>query len=56
MQRYGATLRQAYGVVQKDYVSVPDAVLADTAALAPYFRAACRHVQTLKAKPTKRAR
>src|SRR5208283_4803969 len=37
LQRFDARLQEAYGIVQKDYVRVPDAVLADTAVLAPYF-------------------
>jgi hypothetical protein len=53
MARFDAPLHAAYGVVQKDYVSVPDAVLEDTATLAPYFAAAWRHVQTLKPKASK---
>ena len=51
---HGARLMEAYGVVQKEYVAVPDALLADTEALAPYFRASHDHVAGLKAKPTTR--
>ena len=56
LQRFGATLQEAYGIVQKEYVRVPDAVLADTAALAPYFLASWRHTQSLKPKPTTKRR
>ncbi len=49
---YGAALMEAYGVVQKEFVAVPDALLADTEALAPHFRASHDHVAGLKAKPT----
>jgi hypothetical protein len=47
-------LHQAYGVVQKEYVSVPAETLADTASLTPYLAAAWRCAHTLKSKPTKR--
>lgn len=56
MERFGATLHQAYGVIQKDYVSVPAGVLADTALLAPYLAASWRHVQTLKPKASRKVR
>jgi hypothetical protein len=55
MRRFDAALHRAYGVVQKEYVSVPADVLADTASLTPYLAAAWRHVHALKAKPNKRA-
>ena len=54
MQRYDAPLHQAYGVVQKEYVTVPASLLNDVAQLAPYFQAGYRHVETLKPKATKR--
>ncbi len=54
MARFDAPLHRAYGVAQKDYVSLPAEVLAETPLLAPYFAASWRHVQTLKPKPTKR--
>ena len=54
--RYGACLHQAYGIVQKEYVAVPDALLADTDELRPHFAASHRYAQTLRPKPTKKAR
>ena len=54
MDRHGASLQEAYGIVQKEYVSVPSALLADTGALAPYFRAGHDYVAKLKPKATKR--
>jgi hypothetical protein len=51
---FNATLHQAYGVVQKEYVSVPAETLADTASLTPCLAAAWRYVHTLKSKPTQR--
>jgi hypothetical protein len=56
LQRFDARLQEAYGIVQKDYVRVPDAVLADTAVLAPYFLTSWRHTEGLKPKPTKKRR
>ena len=43
-----------YGVVQPEYVSVPAALLADTAELAPYFALSVEYARTLKPKPTTR--
>jgi len=54
MARFGARLQEAYGIVQKEYVAVPDAVLRDTATLAPYFAASLAYVSSLKPKPTRR--
>jgi hypothetical protein len=54
LTQYDATLRVAYGIVQKEYVAVPDAMLADTAGLAPWFAASYAHVGTLTPKPTRR--
>ena len=38
----------------KEFVAVPDALLADTDALRPYLESSYRYVQTLEPKPTKR--
>ena len=54
MQRYAAPLHQAYGVVQKEYVTVPADVLNDAGALGPYFQASHDFVARLKPKATKR--
>jgi hypothetical protein len=54
---HGGKLHEAYGVVQKEYVTVPGAVLAgtaDTAAMRAAFEASYRYVQALKPKPTKK--
>ena len=55
MRRYDAPLHQAYGIVQKEYVTVPAGLLEETETLAPFFRAGFRLVESLKPKPTKRA-
>jgi hypothetical protein len=41
-----------YGVVQKEYVAVPEALLANTAELAPYFAQSVEYAKSLKPKPT----
>jgi TfoX N-terminal domain len=51
---HGTTLHTAYGVVQKEFVDVPDDLFADTAAMAPWFAASLDWVGSLKPKPTKR--
>jgi hypothetical protein len=44
----------AYGVVQKEYVTVPDSLLGKTKELARYFEIGYQYVRTLKPKPTKK--
>ena len=56
MARYGATLHQAYGIVQKEYVTVPDDLLADTEELRPWFETSVGYVSGLKPKATTRKR
>lgn len=41
-----------YGTLMKEYVAVPDALLAKTAQLKPYFVASYAYAESLKAKPT----
>ena len=52
---YHTTLYHAYGIVQKEYVTVPDDLLAALEELAPYFRISFDYAKTLKPKATKRA-
>ncbi len=51
LKKYKTTLFEAYGVVQKEYVTVPDALL-NTKELKKYFELSYRYAQTLKAKPS----
>ena len=44
----------AYGIVRKEYVAVPDALLLKTGELKKYFDASYEHVRSLKPKPTTR--
>jgi hypothetical protein len=43
-----------YGALMKEYVDVPDALLAKTGELKPYFDASIAYVLTLKPKPTRK--
>ncbi|MBS0298020.1 MAG: hypothetical protein JSR45_17100 [Proteobacteria bacterium] len=52
LQAHGARLHEAYGIVQKEYVAVPDALLADTGRLGPHFAESLAYANSLKPKPT----
>jgi len=54
LKKYKTTLFEAYGVVQKEYVTVPDALLKNTKELRKYFDMSYRYVQTLKPKPSRK--
>jgi hypothetical protein len=54
LKKYKAKLCEAYGVVQQEYVEVPDALLAKTAEIKRYFDASYDYVSTLKPKATGR--
>ena len=54
LQAHGGKLYEAYGVVMKEYVAVPPARLADTAALAPWLAKSWDYAQGLRAKATTR--
>ena len=50
--KYKAKLSVEYGVVRKEYVEVPPALLAKTKELAPYFATSHAYVKAMKPKPT----
>ncbi|MES2110164.1 MAG: hypothetical protein V4577_15505 [Bacteroidota bacterium] len=52
MEKHNAGLVRQYGIIQKEYVHVPDNVLKNTAELKTYFQAAFEYVKSLKPKPT----
>jgi hypothetical protein len=54
MEQHATGLHEAHGTVMKEYVSVPDELFADTAAIAPYLASGYAYVSGLKPKPTKR--
>ncbi|HKE55267.1 MAG TPA: hypothetical protein VKB46_01150, partial [Pyrinomonadaceae bacterium] len=52
LKKYKTKLCQQYGVVQKEYVEVPDALLKKTAELKKFFALSFAYVSTLKPKPS----
>ena len=54
IEQYSTRLHEAYGYTQKEYVTVPDALLADTERLVPWFRSSLDYASSLKPKPTTR--
>jgi hypothetical protein len=54
LKKYKTKLTEAYGVVQKEYVEVPDALLKKTAELKPFFAMSYTYVRSLKPKATTR--
>ena len=54
LKKYSTTLFEAYGVVMKEYVKVPDHLLENTKELQPYLDLSYQYIGTLKAKATKK--
>jgi len=54
IEQFATTLHEAYGIVQKEYVTVPAALLGDTKRLLPWLEASHAYALALKPKPTKR--
>ena len=54
LKKYKTSLLEAYGVVMKEYVAVPDALLKKTKELQQHFRDSYAYAQTLKPKATKK--
>jgi hypothetical protein len=54
IERFGTGLHEAHGTVMKEYASVPDELLADTAALAPFLASSFAYASGLKPKATTR--
>jgi hypothetical protein len=52
LKKYNAKLCKAYGVVQPEYVEVPDALLTATAELKKFFNISLAYVSAMKPKPT----
>jgi hypothetical protein len=50
IDKYGTKLFDAYGLVQKEYVLVPESLLEKTDELAPYFAMSYEYIKTLKPK------
>jgi hypothetical protein len=56
LKKYKTRLCELYGVVQKEYVMVPESLLKNTKELKPYFDASYAYVSNLKPKPGKKTR
>jgi hypothetical protein len=54
LKKFRTGLFEAHGVLLKEYVRVPDPLLADTEQLKPYFRTSVEYVTGLKPKATTR--
>ena len=54
IERHATRLHEAHGTVMKEYVTVPDALRADTESLSRDFAAGFAYVASLKPKPTRR--
>jgi len=52
LDKYKTTLVQQYGIVQKEYVTVPDDLLANIGELQPWFALSYQYTNTLKPKAT----
>lgn len=52
LAKYKASLCTSYGIVQKEYVEVPDTLLGRTSELKPYFAQSFKFASSLKAKKT----
>jgi hypothetical protein len=52
LKKYNARLCEAYGIVQAEYVEVPDWLLSSTGELKKYFDCSYAYVGSLKPKPT----
>ena len=51
---FNAQPLRSYGAVMREYVEVPDEMLADLDTLKPYLQLSYDYAQTLKPKPTKK--
>lgn len=54
IRKYKTKIFEAYGAVMKEYVAVPDGLLANTKELAKYLDLSYEYAKTLKPKPTKK--
>ena len=56
IKKHNSELMKQYGVVMKEYVIVPDKLLANTKELEKYFDLSYEYVKSLKPKPTTKAK
>jgi len=50
LKKYKTTLFVSYGIIKKEFVTVPDKLLLNTKELKPYFQLSFKYVSSLKAK------
>lgn len=56
IKKYKTKLLEQYGIVQKEYVVVPDSLLAKTNELKQYFDISFKYISTLKPKATSKSK
>ncbi len=54
LAKYQTRLRDAYGIVMKEYVVVPEGLFSNTEELKVYFEISFKYVGSLKPKPQKK--
>ena len=54
LERYNTALFKQYGAVMKEYVTVPDELLANTEELKKFLGISFQYIKTLKPIPTKK--
>lgn len=54
IKKYKTKLKEAYGIIQKEYVVVPDSLLQKTDELKTYLNMSFEYAKTLKPKATKK--
>jgi hypothetical protein len=54
LKKYKTKLHEAYGILQKEYATVPDALLLRTGELKQYVEVSYAYAKALKPKPSKR--
>jgi hypothetical protein len=54
LEKYNSSLFESYGAVMKEYVTVPDDLLANTEELVKYLDISYEYIKTLKPKPAKK--
>ena len=56
LKKYSTQLVEKYGIVQKEYVVVPDEVLSNAKAFKKYIGISYEYAKTLKPKPTTKSK
>jgi len=54
IQKYNAKLQESNGIIRKEYVVVPDALLKNTRELKGWLDKSLAYVKTLKTKPSRK--